>query len=234
MPLPGSSTAFVCLRVPRRGRGIGVSRVCGSWHRCGGREWRSRGGGARARHTTQLPTERGVLYFYRRTRQSPRRAPQAPRDVSERLAQSTHGECAAAAAYVSRVLFDAGVGVCTLRATGAAVRAPPSRRIAPMVSSRISRTSLHPSATCRARWSSKFRINEAIIRGCFAACRGDVAPDGGGRSGSSSSRGWTPTAGRAASPTGAAQSADTDMNRFRSTGPLVFAPWLFDNSSLAL
>ena len=73
MPLPGSSTAFVCLRVPRRGRDIDVSRVRESWRRRGGREWRSGGDGARAPHATQLPTERGVLYFYRRTRQSPRR-----------------------------------------------------------------------------------------------------------------------------------------------------------------
>ena len=40
---------------------------------------------------------------------------------------------------------------------------------------------------------------------------GDVASDSSAAGGSSSPRGWTPPAGRAASPTGAAQAAGADM-----------------------
>ena len=197
----------------------------------------ARAGDASSERTQPSPNWR-LQRAHESTRPSPRRAPQAPRDVSARLAQSTHGESAAAAAYVSRGSFFAGVGACTFRGTGGAVRAPPSRRIAPMISARISRTSLHPSATCRARCSSTCR-GVRKPRCCFAVDRlGDVASDSSAAGGSSSPRGWTPPAGRAASPTGAAQAAGADMSRFRASfGPFCDYPpprSLFDKSSHAL
>ena len=194
-----------------------------------GRPLFARAGDASCERTQPSPNWQ-LQRAHESTRPSPRRAPQAPRDVSARLAQSTHGESAAAAAYVSRALSFAGVGVWTFHGTGAAVRAPPSRRIAPIIPARISCTSLHPSATCRARWSSTCRGDEQT-RCCFAACRGDVASDCGASVRSSSSRGWTPPAGPAASPTGVAQAAGADMSRFRVRFcPLSHPPrgWLFD------